>query len=319
MPANVHSPAKITLLTLGLAVAPTGDAVACNGFGGGYGGGYGGGWGGGYGAGHSAPIGYEPSFEYEQPVYRQPAYETPAYQQPMHQQPSQSPGRPHQLPLQQPFGQQPFGQERQQAFGQSTPQPIGQYQQQQPFGQPQPFPQPAPQAPATRSPVSQSPYGDLAGTTPATTPQAIAGGPGPGTPAGGTTLPPAATSAPAAQSALEALAAFDGAGPGAGAAPAAPDSAGPGTPGHVGAWSARVNDANSVRLELDANGRFRWTANSKGKVSSFDGGYTIARDRLTLLRSGDNQRLEAAWTIDPAGGFRFKLDSASDGGLLFVR
>ncbi|TWT98175.1 hypothetical protein Pla108_23320 [Botrimarina colliarenosi] len=126
---------------------------------------------------------------------------------------------------------------------------------------------------------------------------------------------PAAPQQPAAasQSALDALMAMSG-----GAAPAASAPQGQ-QQGFVGAWTATVNNTNQVRLQLEANGAFSWTANSNGKVSSFQGTYSITDGQLTLNRSTDNQQLAGAMSADATGGFRFKLGNGQDNGLLFVR
>lgn len=128
-----------------------------------------------------------------------------------------------------------------------------------------------------------------------------------------------ATTGAADQSALAALAAMAGNQPAASPIPQFGPAAQPGTPGHVGAWAATLPGENRVDLQLNADGGFRWVANSRGKVSTFEGTFTIAEGRLVLVRSGDSQQLAGVWVADTNGGFRFKLDGASDNGLLFNR
>lgn len=123
--------------------------------------------------------------------------------------------------------------------------------------------------------------------------------------------PQAAPAVTPEQSALNALAAFGGVAQPA-AAPAQPQQ-----PGHVGSWTATIGGSR-IALNLSADGSFNWTANSNGKTSSFAGRFTISGGQLNLIRN-DNQQLAGSWTADATGGFRFKLASAKDNGLLFVR
>lgn len=88
---------------------------------------------------------------------------------------------------------------------------------------------------------------------------------------------------------------------------------------HVGQWKASLPNDASVRLELKPGGAFRWVAKSRGKVSTFEGDYTVTDGRLTLVRSGDRQELEGAWRATSRGGYTFCLDGAKDGGLNFSR
>jgi hypothetical protein len=115
----------------------------------------------------------------------------------------------------------------------------------------------------------------------------------------------------ASRSALDALAAF-------GDPPAAQGMSAQES-NFVGSWTATVNGANSVQLQLNADGAFNWVANSNGKTSSFNGSYTIANGQLTLVRSNDSQQLAGTLTPEASGGFRFKLASAGGDGLLFVQ
>lgn len=134
------------------------------------------------------------------------------------------------------------------------------------------------------------------------------------------TTQPAAPAVAADQSALSALAAMNSTQPTAASPiPQFGPAPQPAAPAHVGAWSATLPGDNRVELRLDANGAFRWTANSRGKVSSFEGAFTLQDGRLVLVRSGDSQQLAGVWIADQNGGFRFKLDGASDNGLLFNR
>lgn len=119
----------------------------------------------------------------------------------------------------------------------------------------------------------------------------------------------------AGQSALNALSALDGGQSSASIpqfAPANEDRA----PTLVGTWNATLPGENQVQLTLNADSSFRWTANSKGKVSTFEGRFTLTDGQLTLVRSGDQQQLAGAWAAEGTG-FRFKL--GNDSGLLFVR
>ncbi len=163
--------------------------------------------------------------------------------------------------------------------------------QQPTFQQPvQSFPQPSHVAPVQQQPVQ-----------PQAAPQQQR------QPASQQVAPQAAPAATPEQSALNALAAFGG------VQTAAPVQ----QAGHVGTWRATVG-GSQVALNLSADGSFDWTANSNGKTSRFAGRFTIVGGQLTLIRN-DSQQLAGTWTADATGGFRFKLASANDSGLLFVR
>lgn len=164
---------------------------------------------------------------------------------------------------------------------------------QQPVIQQPVIQQPAIQQPIVQQPIAQQPVAQQ----PAIQQQPVIQQPA--------VTQPAATPQ---QSALDALRALGGDQ----VAPAAPQAA-----GHVGAWRASVGQSQ-VQLTLNADGSFRWNANANGKVSTFDGRFTLAGGQLTLVR-GDSQQLAGSWVADATGGFRFKLTGAQDNGLLFVR
>ncbi len=115
----------------------------------------------------------------------------------------------------------------------------------------------------------------------------------------------AAPAATPEQSALDALAAFTG------------GAVEPNTQPHLGSWNASVA-SSQVTLTLNADGTFRWAADASGKASSFEGTYQLADGRLTLTRA-DRQTLAGSWSVENAGGARFRLAGATDAGLLFTR
>ncbi len=324
MPAT-FSKATFTLVVTALSAS---QVFACGG-GGGFGGGFGG-----FGGGYSVPVVQQPVYRPAPVVYQSqrvvqqpygqgsPMGQQPMQAQPYGQQPQQYGGQPQygqpmqgqgqpmqgqpygqQQPMQaQPYGQQPqqyggqpmrgqqqpqYGQQQPQQYGQQPslqsqgPQQYGQQPQQQPMqGQQQPQFAQQP-APQQQSAPQQQPM-----------PQAA---PQPGI--------------DASRSALDALAAFGG-----------PEPTGPAQEANfVGSWTATVNGANNVQLQLGADGAFNWVANSNGKTSSFDGSYTIANGQLTLVRSNDSQQLSGTLAPEASGGFRFKLASAGGEGLLFVQ
>ena len=134
----------------------------------------------------------------------------------------------------------------------------------------------------------------------------------------------------AEQSALAALAALGGNAPVAATRVAATPVASNGMPqfapataaastGNAGTWTATLANGSTVQLQLASNGTFRWVANSQGKVSSFDGSFTLAGGQLTLIRSSDNQQLAGVWAPQTNGGANFKLAGAKDNGLNFIR
>lgn len=87
----------------------------------------------------------------------------------------------------------------------------------------------------------------------------------------------------------------------------------------VGSWTAVVASDTTVRLDIRSDGSFTWTANSKGKQSSFQGTYTLGNQQLTLIRESDKQKLDGSMTVNGNGEFTFRLTGAQDAGLKFVR
>ena len=104
------------------------------------------------------------------------------------------------------------------------------------------------------------------------------------------------------------------------AAPAAPtEGASSSTmPDHVGNWTATLPNGAKVRLVLEAQGSFSWTAINGDKTSSFQGTYSIDSGSLTLIRATDSQKLAGSLTRSD-NGFNFKLGGEKDAGLNFVR
>ncbi|MCA9220316.1 MAG: hypothetical protein KDA71_08300 [Planctomycetales bacterium] len=100
--------------------------------------------------------------------------------------------------------------------------------------------------------------------------------------------------------------------------PTQPATVAPAQPAHVGQWLASLPNDVTVQLTLRADDTFTWTANANGKSSEFSGNYTIDGESLSLTRDTDGQRLAGSITMNPNGGFNFKLDGAKDNGLDFV-
>jgi hypothetical protein len=120
----------------------------------------------------------------------------------------------------------------------------------------------------------------------------------------------------AEQSALDALAALGGDETGSAVPQFGPAGGGAAI---AGLWTAVLPGENRVELQLNADGTFRWTANSRGKVSSFEGTYTVTGGSLVLIRSEDQQQLAGTWAVEANGSARFRLNGAQDAGLLFAR
>ena len=87
---------------------------------------------------------------------------------------------------------------------------------------------------------------------------------------------------------------------------------------HVGTWKVSLPNSQSVELVLQADGKFTWTAVSKGNQKTFGGQYRMDDGRLTLVRSNDLQQMSGSWT-GSENQFTFKLDGANNGGLSFQR
>lgn len=88
---------------------------------------------------------------------------------------------------------------------------------------------------------------------------------------------------------------------------------------HVGRWIASLPNNTSVELRLEQDGRFSWIANKAGKVSQFDGSFSVDDGVLTLNRSNDGQKLVGTLNMNGGSAFNFKLNGANDSGLNFNR
>ena len=87
---------------------------------------------------------------------------------------------------------------------------------------------------------------------------------------------------------------------------------------HVGTWSVNLPGNQSVRLDLNSDGSFSWTATKNGSSSVFKGQYRMEKDRLTLVRSNDLKQMAGSW-MGGGEAFTFKLDGATTGGLAFKK
>lgn len=159
-------------------------------------------------------------------------------------------------------------------------------------------PPPPVQPPVVQQPVSQPQQVTQAPPTPAAPQQQVQ-----------TTAP---TQDNAQMSALQALGGF--APPQVAAKPQAT------APAHVGTWSANLGNGASVRLTLNADESFTWSATNKnGSASSFSGNYTIANGSLTLIRSNDNQKLGGTMNTSGSNAFSFKVAGNNAAALNFSR
>jgi hypothetical protein len=92
------------------------------------------------------------------------------------------------------------------------------------------------------------------------------------------------------------------------------------TPAHVGNWTAMLGNGANVRLVLQADGSFSWSATNKaGKASTFQGSYAVGNGSLTLTRGPDSQRLAGSMTTSGNNAFSFKLTGNSGAGINFTR
>ena len=92
------------------------------------------------------------------------------------------------------------------------------------------------------------------------------------------------------------------------------------TPAHVGNWTATLGNGANVRLVLQADGSFSWSATNKaGNASTFQGSYAVGNGSLTLTRGTDSQRLAGSMTTSGNNAFSFKLTGNSAAGINFTR
>ncbi|MEQ9411454.1 MAG: hypothetical protein RIK87_27310 [Fuerstiella sp.] len=94
----------------------------------------------------------------------------------------------------------------------------------------------------------------------------------------------------------------------------------PQTPVHVGTWSASLGNGATVRLVLNSDGTFTWSATNKaGSTSSFSGSYTVSNGTLTLNRSNDNQQLAGNFNTSGNDAFSFKVAGNNAAAINFAR
>ncbi len=190
----------------------------------------------------------------------------------------------------------------------SQPQPVVQTQVPTVVGQPQaPVQSPIQQAPvqqvsAQRTPAQQTPV------TQATVPQTTAAQP---------TTQPASSEATALQL-LESMSDNSTSTDTTTQIPQFSAATSTATGTHVGTWKVTLPGNQSVELNLNQDGTFRWTATKNGKSSAFEGQYRMETGRLTLVRSSDLQQMAGNWTAN-GDNFTFKLDGTTTGGLAFAR
>jgi hypothetical protein len=89
---------------------------------------------------------------------------------------------------------------------------------------------------------------------------------------------------------------------------------------YVGNWTATLDNGANVRLTLQSDGNFSWSATNKtGTASSFSGSYTVGNGSLALIRGNDNQRLEGDMTNSGQNAFSFKVAGNNAGAISFSR
>ena len=89
-------------------------------------------------------------------------------------------------------------------------------------------------------------------------------------------------------------------------------------PSHLGTWTVVLPGNQSVKLVLNADQSFIWTATKGNESNSFSGQFHLAEGKLALVRSNDLQKMEGGWTATQTG-FEFKVGSETTGGLQFKR
>ena len=87
---------------------------------------------------------------------------------------------------------------------------------------------------------------------------------------------------------------------------------------HIGVWKVDISDNQSVKLTLNADDTFVWTATKQGKASTFNGEYRLKDGLLKLVRKGDLQQMSGTWKGKDSQ-FIFQLQGSSTAGLGFIR
>ncbi len=92
------------------------------------------------------------------------------------------------------------------------------------------------------------------------------------------------------------------------------------TPSYVGTWTATLGNGSTVRMTLQADGNFSWSATNKaGNVSSFSGQFTVGNGSLTLIRGNDSQKLAGSMTTSNQNAFSFKVAGNNTAAINFSR
>ncbi len=120
---------------------------------------------------------------------------------------------------------------------------------------------------------------------------------------------PGSSQVSAQQSALDALSGWDG------SEVATPASH---TASPAGNYAATLNGGATIRLTLNTDGSFRWTATRDGKTTVGQGNYTLANGAMKLVRTGDQQKLEGGF-VATQQGFMLKIAGQKEQTLNFVR
>jgi hypothetical protein len=88
-----------------------------------------------------------------------------------------------------------------------------------------------------------------------------------------------------------------------------------------GAWKSSPAPNVTIEATLQPDKHFVWKFTEGGQSKSFTGTYTQQGDSLVLTRDDDGQKMDGTVTMNPNGGFRFRLRNTdpNDPGLDFAK
>lgn len=76
---------------------------------------------------------------------------------------------------------------------------------------------------------------------------------------------------------------------------------------HVGTWETTLPNQTRILLTLKPAGDFSWRVLNQDRVLTFDGRYQLRKERLSLVREGDEQEIAGRF-LQTDRGFDFVLD-----------
>lgn len=84
-------------------------------------------------------------------------------------------------------------------------------------------------------------------------------------------------------------------------------------PAITGSWKASPAPGVNIEATLQPDKHFTWKFTENGQNAQFTGTYVQQGDELILTRDQDGQKMDGVVTMNPNGGFRFRLKNTDPG------